>query len=137
MERYQFRAWDKKRKRMYKVLHLHFNEFEGNWATVEGYDVIEQKHVNIQIQPKNITIMQYTGLKDDIKEQEIYENDIVEMESLHEPMEIIFKGRVRMSDGCWVVVRGDECMYLYDENYEVKKLGNIFESKEFANWEID
>ena len=59
-----FRAWHKKRKKYYKVLHLHFNDFEGNWVTCEGYDVIEQKNIHIQIQPNDFILEQYTGLKD-------------------------------------------------------------------------
>lgn len=53
----KYRAWDKKRKRMYEVLHLHLSS-EGIWATVKGFDIIEQKDISLQIQPKDIEIME-------------------------------------------------------------------------------
>lgn len=72
----KYRAWHTKRKRMYKVLHLHLDSPEGIWATCEGEDIIEQKSVHIRIQPKDIIVMEFTGFVDK-NGKDIYEGDCV------------------------------------------------------------
>ena len=66
------RAWHKRRKKYYKVLHLNLNSFEGVWATCKGFDVIEQKEINIQIQPKDCLIE--VSINKDKTGKEVYEN---------------------------------------------------------------
>ncbi len=89
-DRFKFRAWNKKRKKMYEVLHLHLTSYsEGEWATVKGWCCIEQKDIHIQIQPKDIILMQCTGLKDSTGKL-IFEGDITEHDWCNEPCVITY-----------------------------------------------
>lgn len=73
MREIKFRAWNKKYKKMYRVHDLHMaNPMNGGiWATVDARDPIGDKDIYIQIQPKDIEVMQYTGLKDPLRPHRI------------------------------------------------------------------
>ena len=74
----EFMAWHKKYNKLYKVLHIHLaNVFNTDWVTVEGFDIIEQKEIHIQIQPKDCVLLPYTNSKD-MNNNKLYLFDVVE-----------------------------------------------------------
>ena len=78
MSRLEFRAWHKTREKYYEVLHLHINKYEGNWVTVKGFCIIEQKDIHIQIQPKDCIIEQMIN-REDKQKSRIFQGDILEI----------------------------------------------------------
>ena len=130
----KFRAWDKKRKRMYKVLHLHLASFEGSWATVEGFDVIAQSEVNIQIQPKDVELMQFTGLRDKTG-KEIYEGDIVKhISGWNEYVSEVFWDESSYMFKYKMPGGSDPIYYwMHPEKTEHEIIGNIYENPELLS----
>lgn len=80
-DRFKFRVWHKKRKKMYEVLHLHTETLTngGEWVTAKGFNIITQQDIHIQIEPKDCLIMQCTGLKDKNGLNLLFESDIINM----------------------------------------------------------
>ena len=87
-DRYLYRAWHIKRKKYYKVLHLHLGSPEGIWATCEGFDVIDDKKINIDIQPGEGIYEQCLGQEDKCAAL-IYEGDVVK-EGSSNRMKIVY-----------------------------------------------
>lgn len=72
----KYRAYCKKRRRMYPVISLHISDSSNPWATVKGYSVIEQKDIHLTLQPEKCILMQWAGTFDG-NGKEIYHRDII------------------------------------------------------------
>ncbi|GGE47886.1 hypothetical protein GCM10011391_28330 [Pullulanibacillus camelliae] len=136
MREIKFRAWVKNRRRMYEVLHLHLKTIMngGIWATVKGYDIIDQKDIHLQIQPGDIEVMQYTGLKDK-NGKEIYEGDVLEAEHKLKTQKFKRKYQVIFNEkGYWDAISLDDkpvrlCYAGFDK---CEVIGNIYEDPELV-----
>lgn len=91
MREYKYRAWHKTLKEMFIVAHLHFG--------IDGLRKIETSSISSDSwQLSDMELMQYTGLKD-CKGNEIYEGDIVKVDSGLEELRV---SRVGFKQGCFV-----------------------------------
>jgi uncharacterized phage protein (TIGR01671 family) len=140
----KFRAWNKRYRKIYEISDLHMATLMngGIWATVNGYNCIEDKDIKIQIQPNEIEVMQYTGLKDK-NSKEIYEGDIVTNKTKSFSGNG-FRGKNLIMLGEW---DQDECFHslsVYDEDYwgfkkltkssaaDIEVIGNIYQNPELV-----
>ena len=144
MREIKFRAWNKKRKRMYEVLHLHLDSFQGVWATVKGRAVINDQDIHIQIQPKDIEVMQWTGMHDK-RETLIFEGDIVDFSVFdHNGSDTQYRGVVKFSSGQWVLWNSVDSEYygsdggfmlywVHQQDDGIEVIGNVYQNPELIN----
>ena len=140
-DRFKFRVWHKKRKKMYDVLHFHTQTWDhgGEWVTAKGFNIITQQDIHIQVEPKDGVIMQCTGIKDK-NGKLIYEGDIVSVKvetqdffgedeyySENYKGEIIFeKGEIAID----VIDTTKHPISLYYHTKDCEIIGNIYENSE-------
>lgn len=75
-------------------------------------------------------LMQVIGLKD-IKGDDIFEGDIVEVYNTYK--EEIFCGSVHYHNGAYVIRKDDHTSHGRFINYEIKVIGNVFETPKLLN----
>lgn len=121
MREIKFRAYCKKRKAIFDVTGILFNQS----------DVVIQvlPDTNTLVNIENIELIQYTGLKDK-NGREIYEGDIVMQ--LSERTYDSVTGVVKFIDGSYVIESADgkTGVYLFDEVAFNVLIGNIYENPE-------
>ena len=127
MREIKFRAWDKKKKKMYS---------DNNWPNcwflwLDGsiWSIPDEHTLNIDSQAKDVNmskdfiLMQYTGLKDK-NGKKIYEGDILSYE-LKQGWEIFFE------DGCYYMMCDNDSYLLEKIRAMISKvIGNIYENPE-------
>jgi len=131
----KFRAWH---KNYHKMIQVDAIDFSGGTIRKGDPCIVEDKQNGGCFILKNLTLMQYTGLKDK-NGKEIYEGDIVSFE--HDEQEAIESGqpcyfcRIIFVDGAFCIqfhdARGKPCEYEYfEDSPDCKVIGNIHQNLE-------
>ncbi|MCT1575675.1 YopX family protein [Oceanobacillus kimchii] len=144
MREIKVRAWDKESKKMREIDSIAFHgkgAFDQSTQKIKlinlwGYNVIEEKDVIVQREPKDVVLLEFTGLKDK-NGKEIYEGDIIEFNNCDYQRtagnldDEIVLGEVEYSCGAWGLKESNGQLHdLYltlinDEEAEI--IGNIYE----------
>lgn len=122
--KYKFRIWNEEMRKTKHLTDIHdsfyFDE-NGN-----------ARYFNLQAGYGGI-LMQYTGMRDH-KGIEIYEGDIVSMETMT-PGAPSIVGEVQFEESCYWVVneKQEKAVRLFQEGVYIEKIGNIYENSAFCN----
>ncbi len=134
MREIKFRAWHKKRKKMYQVEELRLEGLQDGG----GFAKLKNPQNQLYFTPANkIILMQFTGLLDS-KGVEIYEGDIIKQgnnpECWFAPRVVEFKHGAWMGGDIRIYVEQDWVRYEGKvSNHKWEILGNIWENKELLN----
>ena len=129
MREIKYKCYDKKAKKIRNIVEIVFND-KGNvkliW--VKGYDIIEQKEIQIKLE-RDFILMQYTGLKDK-NGKEIYEGDIIQYEDIYKGV-VIYSEKYTQFVLKETDIIADECETLGEFNIKVfEVIGNIYDNQE-------
>ena len=127
MRKIKFRAWDKKKKKMWEDIDL-------NHSAKYGFLMVDNDSFDEMGVSRELVLMQYTGLVDK-NGKEIYEGDIVKGEVMFqgEPMEI--KGQIKYVHCRFVILEHMCSLYQFSNKFDgkgrwIKVIGNKFENPE-------
>jgi len=135
----KFRAWDKKSKKMRAINSIAFHglgSFDIPTQDIKlinlwGYNIIEEKHIIVQRESRQVELLQFTGLKDN-NGTEIYEGDILNGgflidQHIHDCIGLL----VFKNYGFIVEVPGfgDEDLFDWKDAETLEVIGNIYEHK--------
>lgn len=144
-DRFRFRAWDKKTKKMRDVNNIAFHNKRSAFdyddsnlpkvVNLWGYDIINDKDMILHREIEDVILMQCTGLEDK-NGKLIYEGDIVK--------ETLYRAGT-ICDETYLAVVHDSCIFrfepdmvftdLYYHHHKVEVIGNIYENPELLNKE--
>lgn len=135
MREVKFRAWDKVNEMWLKITGFETHVLDdGKTASINkglggmfhdgDYIGTFQKHAGEQ---NNVTLIQYTGLKDDVNDREIYEGDI--MRAYNRLWEQHVTLKVHYLNGCFMFGNYNAHGF-FKEHQNIEVIGNIFENPE-------
>ena len=130
----KFKCWDKVSKKIYDVATINTGYVQViNYVNIKnmGEIILKNRLELLELPRKIVEIMQYTGFKDNNK-QEIYESNLIEY---CKKGDIIRFSEVwfNQKNGSWYTQAGKLCDLLHQQKIgeidNIKVVGNIFEDK--------